>query len=301
MQLSKESLNIDAAKVAGEISYFIEEKLVEFNRKGIVVPISGGLDSSVVAGLCVNAVGNKKVIGLMLPEKQGNPEAEKYSNELAASLKIKTKKIDISKALDVFGTYDFALSKIPTRSLKQIAVKSFLNLSKTNPFLKGIRGQGSRVVHEGMANFYVKNRVRFVFCCKFAEVNNLLLAGSAHKSEDLVGLFAKFGVDDLADIMPLKNLYRTQILQIGKYLNIPESIIKRTPNPDIIPGVKDKYKDILGIDSENLDLVLWGLENNMPAREIARQLNLNERKINEVSDLINSTAHMRNHSLSPIF
>lgn len=299
MMLSKEVLRIDACRVSESIEDFMKKKCKEMNRKGIVVPISGGLDSSVVAALCVRVSGKENVVGLMLPEREGNPDSEVYSRILADFLNIPTKRIDISDALQVLGTYDFSLSKIPTRFLKEIFVKSVFTLPHMNPFMSGIRGEGGEFIRKGMAHFYIKNRVRFVVACKFAEEHNLMLAGSAHKSEDLVGLFVKYGVDDLADVMPLKNLFRSQIMQLAQYLGIPEEIIERTPNPDIIPGVEDKYRDMLGIEPEKLDLILYGLENDMTCSEIAMELNLKEQMVEEIKELVEATHHMRDHSRGP--
>lgn len=299
MRLTEEVFKIDAKKVSERIEKFIREKMRELNKEGIVVPISGGLDSSVVASLCVKAVGKDKVKGLILPEREGNPEAEKYAMMIAEFLKIKTKKIDISDTLKALGTYNFILSYVPYYKLKKSLVKSFFKISSKNPFEEGIKGTKDRLIKKGLASFYSKQRIRLVYVYKFAEENNLLAAGSAHKSEDLLGLFVKFGVDDNADIMPIKNLFRAQIIQIGEFFKLPEEIQDRTPNPDIIPGIEDKYFDILGIKSETMDLILYGLENNMPDKKIARQLGLEEKKIKEIRNIVKFTAHMRNPSLAP--
>lgn len=301
MKLTKQVFKIHAKKVSARIEKFIKEKMKEFKREGIVVPISGGLDSSVIAALCVGAVGKDKVIGLILPEKQGNPEAEIYAKKIADFLKIKTKKFDISNTLDSLGTYSFILSYIPSQKLREKVVKKFLALGKENPFVKGIKGTKSKLISKGLSKIYIKQRIRMVLLYRFAEENNLLVVGSAHKSEDLTGLFVKFGVDDAADLMPLKNLYRSQILQIAKFLKIPQEIINRTPNPDVIPGVKDKYFDVLNLNSEKIDLILYGLEKNMPCKQIAKQLELKEDKVREIKKLKELTYHMRNPSLAPKF
>lgn len=298
MKLTKKVFKINPEKVSMKIERFIKDKVKELRKEGIVVPISGGLDSSVVAALCVRAAGKDKVIGLILPEKQGNLEAEKYAEEIANFLGIKTEKFDISKTLKSLGTYNFALSYIPSYKLKEKVVKKFLASKKENSFIQGLKGTKSGFIRKGLASFYSKQRIRLVFTYKFAEENNLLVVGSAHKSEDLVGLFVKFGVDDAADIMPLKNLFRSHTLQLAKFLRLPEKIISRTPNPDVIPGVKDKYKDFLGIESEKVDLILYGIEKKMPSKIIAKQLKLKEEQITEIKNLINLSYHMRNPSLA---
>lgn len=294
MGLNKKVFEINAGEVSAKIEDFIRKMLKRLNRNGIVVPISGGLDSSVIAALCVRAVGKDKVIGLMLPEKHGNPEAEKFAILLAKDLGIKTDTRDISSHLSSLGTYEGTSAKAP-----KFISKVFISIKKRNLLKDNLSGNDSKIVRQGIADINSKGRIRLVELYRFAEPRNLMTVGSAHKSEDLVGLYVKFGVDDLADIMPLKNLYRTQILQLAEYLKIPEEILERTPNPDIIPGVEDKYKDILGVDSENVDLILYGFEKNMKEEEISRQLKINIKKIKDIKEIINNSWHMRNASLAP--
>lgn len=126
LKISPESLQIDTSKYIEVIEQFIKSKMKELRRDGIVVPISGGLDSSVAAALCVNVVGKDNVRGLMLPEKQGNPDAEVFGKLIAKHLGIKTKTINISPMLKSMGTYKFDLSFLPGRKLKEFAVKTFL-------------------------------------------------------------------------------------------------------------------------------------------------------------------------------
>jgi len=265
-----------------------------------VVAISGGLDSSTVVGLCVRAVGKQKVIGLNLPEKNGNPDALRFSQLMAGSLGFKTNTIDISKILAEVGTYKFVADRIGSRALINKFIKKFPQEAKKVLFMDGIKGTKNSMVRQAIASTYSKHRIRLVVTYKYAEENNLLVVGCAHKSEDLLGLFSKFGVDDNADVMPIKHLFRSQILQIASYIGVPQVIIQRTPNPDMFPGVEDKYFDVIGIPSDILDLVLYGLEHSLPTKEIASQLHLDPGKVQELKELVRLTAHMRNHSMSLI-
>jgi NAD+ synthase len=115
----------------------------------------------------------------------------------------------------------------------------------------------------------------------------------------MVGLFVKYGVDDNADLMPLKNLYRSQILSIARHIGVPEAIWSRSPNPEMIPGVTDKYRDILGLPSETIDLILYHLERNAPPDEIGRLTGLECGKVEEIRLLVAGTEHMRAHSMGP--
>ncbi len=167
-----------------------------------------------------------------------------------------------------------------------------------NPFLKIVQGNASHLQRKGFAKYNSKQRIRAVMEYLIAEEKNFLVAGCAHKSEDMLGLFVKFGVDDVADVMPLKNLYRSHILQLAAFLGVPEAILHRTPNPDIIPGVEDKYMDILGLASDKIDLLIYGIEHGMDNDAISEQLDLPGGKVQEIRNLVQQTEHMRTPSQS---
>jgi len=298
MKLNPEVLTIDCEAQCRRIETFLGEKMSALGRTGMVVAISGGLDSSTVATLCVRAVGRERVSGLILPEKHGNPDAALFANKLASSLGIRTSVVEISKILRALGTYDFIADRVGLQAIVKKAVNRIPVEQKKMFFLDGMQGTGNAVVRQGLASMYSKHRIRMVVTYKYAEERNLLVVGCAQKSEDLVGLFVMYGVDDNADVMPLKHLYRSQILQLARYLGVPAEIIGRSPNPDMLPGIEDKYWDVLGIRSETLDLLLYGLEHNLACEEIANQLQMELAKVQEIRALVQTTAHMRLHAYS---
>ncbi len=297
--LDEAAFAIDAERYSAEMARFISAAARDLSRAGVLVPLSGGLDSSVVAALAVRAVGTEAVTALLLPEKQGNPEAAGYAALVAESLGIRTHTIDISKALAALGAYDFALARVPGRRLKAGLVRVFNR--GDNPILAFHLGTENGLVRRGATSYFSKQRVRLVAAYRYAEEHNLLVCGSAHKSEDMVGLYVKFGVDDAADVMPLKNLYRAHVLQLGEHLGLPPEILDRSPNPDMVPGIEDKYRDILGIESAKVDLILLGLERGMAPAEISAQVGVPEEKATLIADLVRATAHMRNPSMAPDF
>lgn len=290
---------IDVPKVAEQIASFIESKRIELNRDGALVSLSGGVDSSTVLALTVRAIGPDRVKALLMPEKQGNPDADKYAHRVASWLSVETITRDLSRILDTLGAYDFILPRIPTRRARAFALHAFFNRHAQNPFLELAHGEGDEMMRKGFALFTIKQRARLLVEYLVAEQNNWLVVGSAHKSEDLVGLYVKFGVDDCADLMPLKNFYRSQTLLLAEYLGVPEEIRRRTPNPDLIPGVEDKYMDILGIPSTTLDLILYGLEHALSDTNIASQTGVSEEQVREIRALVKDTEHMRNASQAP--
>ena len=298
MKLSSDIFEIDVASYVDRLCDFIRENRIALNRDGILVPLSGGLDSSTVLLLCIRAVGKDRVTALFMPERQGNPKAADYARLVSERCQVRTIVRDITPILLSLGTYKFILSRLQFRFVQNRAVQTYMKLSAKNPFLQVMNGSASELERAGYAKFMSKQRVRAVVEYLIAEEMNLLVAGCAHKSEDMVGLFVKFGADDIADIMPLKHLYRSQIVQLAKFIGVPPEILNRTPNPDIIPGVSDKYVDILGLPCEMLDLVLFGIEHNMDDHGIAMQVSLPVKSVQDIRSLVEQTEHMRNPSRS---
>jgi NAD+ synthase len=297
-KLEKEIFTIDSSAYVDRLCQFIRSKFTELHRDGILVPFSGGLDSSTVLLLCIRAVGAENVVALLMPEKQGNPEAMRYSRLVTDQYKVRTITRDISSVLSHLGTYRFALSRIPFRALQDWLTKRYMRTANENPFLQIVRGQANALQRKGFAKINTKHRVRAVMIYQIAEEMNYMVVGCAHKSEDMLGLYVKFGVDDSADLMPLKNLYRSHILQLAAFLGVPDAIMNRTPNPDIIPGVSDKYMDILGLSYEVLDLMVNGIEQGLDNADIASQLNLPLEKVQQIREVVEQTDHMRHPSQS---
>ena len=127
-----------------------------------------------------------------------------------------------------------------------------------------------------------------------------MVAGSSHKTEQMVGLFIKYGIDDCADIMPLKNIYRSQILQLAGYMKIPTDILHRSPNPDILPGITDKYQGYFGIDFLKVELILLGRQMELSTDEIARQLGLDNETVIQMFEIFRLSESFRSHALAPV-
>jgi len=300
--LTPEAFQIDAQEWCKQIETFISDKFSLSYRDGIVVPISGGLDSSVVATLCTRAIGKEKVIGLMLPERFGNPEANYYGQLIAKHLDIKTMKINISPILKGLGTSNLFLSAISGREFWRDIVNWFLqkrNQTAKILYIDALKGQLNPTSRELIAQVNSKQRARLLATYRIADEYNLMVAGSSHKTEQMVGLCVKYGIDDCADIMPLKNIYRSQILQLAEYIKIPPEILRRSPNPDILPGITDKYQGYFGIDYLKVELILLGMQMELSTDEIARQLGLDDQTVIQMFEIVQLSENSRSHALAP--
>jgi len=303
INLNEDAFKIDAQEWCRQIETFISDNLNLLYRDGIVVPISGGLDSSVVAALCTRAIGNKKVIGLMLPERLGNPEADYYGKLIAKHLEIPTMKINISPILRGLRTSNLFLSAISGRESWKDRVNSYLlkrNQTSKTLYMDALTGKLDASSRKLIAQVNSKQRARLLAAYKIADEHNFMVAGSSNKTEQMVGLFIKYGIDDCADIMPLKNIYRTQILQLAEYMKIPTDILHRSPNPDILPGITDKYQDYLGIDYLKVDLILLGMQMELSTNEIAKQLGIDNQIVMQIFGVVELSENSHSHALAPV-
>ncbi|NTW71684.1 MAG: hypothetical protein HGA49_05520 [Eubacteriaceae bacterium] len=107
-------------------------------------------------------------------------------------------------------------------------------------------------------------------------------------------------MDDCADIMPLKNIHRSHIIQLAEFLGVPSEILHRSPNPDILPGVTDKYISYFELDYLKADLIIFGLQKGLNDYEIAHQIAIDVRIVNQVQEIILLSENTRNHALAPI-
>jgi NAD+ synthase len=297
----KSKLIIDSIKTSAHLENFINKHLEKLNREGIILGLSGGIDSVVTAILCKRAVGSDKVLALVMPEKDSKKrhinDAIEFSNEIGIQVKI----IDISKYLKEMGVYKlFPLNKLPIPdNLKDSLVKRAYNFYNdkvdATPFSASMLGFEGRkyknYLQKYNAYYRVKHRLRALLLYLYGELENRLVVGAANKSEYKIGFFVKFGCDHLADIMPLIDLYKTQVRSLAKCLEVPLNILEKAPTPDILPGLTDEMA--IGITYEKLDLILAALENKWEVADISKVLEISESKILYVKQLIHNSEHMR--------
>jgi len=300
MELTVEKLRIDPETVSRKLEGFIQTGLGNFNREGAVIGLSGGLDSSVVLALAVAALGPDRVLGLIMPERDSNPQSETDARQQAETLGVRVERVDLTPILEEMGIYRhiprnfFASRKIAGPAIKA-SYKLYTTLTGERPILKGLEGSSSAIIRRANAYYRMKHRLRMVELYSFAEHENRLVVGTANKTEMLTGFFVKYG-DSAADIMPLQPLYKTQVKQLAGFLEVPRKIIDKAPSPDLIPGITDEFA--LGISYEKLDLILLGLDRKLEVKEIAG-IGVKAKTVEYVKELIKRSGHMRGLPLAP--
>ena len=299
MDLTRELLSIEPESISQKLEEFIKNSIANFKREGVVVGLSGGLDSSVVLGLCVGAVGSSKVLVLIMPERDSHPDSEVHARIQAEELGVQIEKIDLTPILTEMRIYEhvpkaiFAHKKVSAAAFKA-SHKLYTALTGERPLLAGLEGTKFGPMKRASAYYRMKHRLRMVLLYSYAERYNLLVAGTANKTEFLTGFFVKYG-DSAADIMPLQLLYKTQVRQLARFIEIPDVIISKPPSPDLIPGLEDEFA--IGMNYDRLDLILAGLEMNMALADIAKTLGMKLATIEYVATLVKKSEHMRNPPL----
>ena len=294
-------MKIDSIKIASSLENFIREYMENLERNGIILGLSGGIDSAVVAALCKEAVGSDKVLVLIMPEKDSRGEHVEDAQLLAKNLDLKAKLLDISPILKKMNVYRlFALNKLPLpdKHKEKVVKKTYDYYEKQtgeSPFSASILGFKDKNFRSQLQNnnayYRAKHRIRMVLLYLYAELENRLVVGCANKTETQIGFFVKHGCDDASDIMPLLNLYKTQVRELARYLEIPSAIQNKPPSPDIIPGIIDE--EAIGISYDKLDIILLGLETGWNISELANALGVEDKKVLSVKKMIEKSEHMR--------
>ena len=298
----KAEMKIKPEKVVLSLENFIREYTEKLERKGVILGLSGGVDSAVVAAIGRHALGPKKVLALIMPEKDSKKEHTQDALNLAQELGIDTKLINITPYLEELGVYKlFPWDKtLSWGRLKGVLVKKAYHFyeRKTGkiPFLESLSGfedkEYSSYLARGNAYYRAKHRLRMLLLYLYGELENRLVVGAANKSEYKIGYFVKHGCDDATDIMPLLYLYKTQVREIARHLNIPSRIIEKPPSPDVMPGLNDD-EEVMGISYEKMDLILLALEKGWKIATIVKDLGIEEDRIIYIKKLMQKSEHMR--------
>ncbi len=298
---SKDILHIENIdEVINDICEKLREDVFKrFRRYGGVVGISGGIDSSVTLALATKAFGPEKLLGIMLPETDSSPESEVLARGLANKYGVKSIVENISGALEGFGCYkrrDEAVKNVipeynpATDKMKVIIPEEFVN--KNLPpvhyvsvtFKDGSEKRARLPMKEYLqivaaSNF--KQRCRANMLYYHAEALNYAVIGTPNKHEVQQGFFVKYG-DGAADVMPIGNLFKTQVYQIARHLGVPDAIIQRTPTTDTYSAEQTQEEFFYQMPFEKMDLLWYGWENEYSAEEVSPVMGMTVEQVNKI-------------------
>lgn len=271
----------------------------KFRRYGGVIGISGGIDSSVTLAIAAKAFGAEKLLGIMLPESDSSPESELLGRVLADKFGVKSIVENISAALEGFGCYfrrDEAVKSIVPEynpkvdKMKVIIPEEFVNTNMppvhyiSVTFADGSEKQVRLPMKEYLqivaaSNFKQRSRANMLYY--HAEALNYAVIGTPNKHEVQQGFFVKYG-DGAADVMPIGNLFKTQVYQIARRLGVPEAIIERTPTTDTYSAEQTQEEFFYQMPFEKMDLLWYGWENNYSPEEVSLVMEITVDEVNSI-------------------
>ncbi len=261
-RLGEDSLTIRKPEETIErIKRFLATHVARIGARFLILGMSGGLDSSVTAALCSQAVGGKKTLAFCFPEAETRNER------------------NIEDAYQVAKQFQIKLRVVDMTELTRTASRTVVQLKKETR----------------IANGNMKARLRAMMLYYYANVSGGLVVGTGDKSEIALGYFTKYG-DGACDIQPLADLYKTSVRYLAKHLDIPKRIFSKPSSPELWPG--QSAEEELGLGYDRLDMILWGLERWMAPREIAAELGISAKTVENVKSRLTASEHKRRPPLA---
>ncbi len=295
---SADLLKIDYAKELDRIGAALRETVFKrFKKKGAVVAMSGGIDSSVVAGLCARTLGTERVFGLLMPERDSASETLPLSRGLAQHLGIESAHEDISPLLEAAGCYrrrDEAIRRaVPDYGpgcKSKIVLPPVVDDDKYRVFSVVVQYPDGRVTETRLdlvaylgtvaaTNF--KQRCRKMLEYYHADRLNYAVAGTPNRLEYDQGFFVKLG-DGAADVKPIAHLYKTQVYAMARFLGLPEAICSRPPTTDTYSLPQSQEEFYFSLPYDKMDLVLYGKDPGYSASEIGPAVGLKAEQVERV-------------------
>lgn len=313
MDFHKDILKLDSEAEVERICSFIVNQVREFKRGGIVIGLSGGIDSALCAALCIRALGTDRVLGLILPEKESNPISAEYAAKHAKQLGLETETVDITATLEAFGTYqkrdELIKSVFPdfnSSSKSKITLPGdLLSRDSLNFFtLKLDDGKGNvktarlnkKTLNGIVAATDSKQRTRMMHLYYYAEKENYIVCGTTNRTEVIEGFFVKYG-DGGVDIEPISHLYKLQVYQLSEHLEVIREIIDRAPSPDTWSFEVNDEEFYFRMPYEKLDPLLYAWEHDVPVERVCEVMDLTEEQVKrarrDFDSKYKATKHLR--------
>jgi NAD+ synthase len=281
---------LDYAAEADRICAQLPQVLKRLRRRGMVVAMSGGIDSSVCAALAVRALGAERVFGLLLPERDSTLGDGSLGALLANHLGIAFEHKNLSSSLDALGCYA-SQQEVLARVLPGYDDKWRFKLVLSTAMggrvaiTRVVARDGAGTAHEArlsaadyqqiVAATNFKQRVRKVLEYYHADRLNYAVTGTPNRLEYDQGFFVKLG-DGAADVKPIAHLYKTQVYAMARHLGLPEAITSTTPTTDTFSLAQGQDEFYFGLPYPQMDLVLWHVNAGLGASELAHELGCDE-------------------------
>ena len=294
---SADQLRLDAGKEADRIGAFVREGVFkQLRRKGVVVGLSGGIDSSAVAALSVHALGADRVVGIFMPEADSSGDSLRLGQLLAEQLGIRTFKEDISGILQGAECYrrrDEAIRAVVPHYHAGYKSKLVLSSLDSTEFrisyvvVEAPDGKQTKVRLTADAflalvaatNF--KQRTRKMMEYYYADRFLYAVAGTPNRLEYDQGFFVKNG-DGSADIKPIAHLYKSQVYQVARFLGVPEEILSRPPTTDTYSLAQSQEEFYFSLPYDKMDLCLYAKDRHIPAETVVVATGLTEAQVERV-------------------
>ncbi len=295
--LTKQSLDLDCQAELDRACDRIRETLRRFRRRGLIVALSGGIDSSVTAALCVKAVGPKRVFGIHMPEKDSSEETLSLSQSISNRFEFDSVVEDITPILEATRCYERQAeciqtvipeygkgwkSKIVLESILENKGFNFSSVVAQSPGGEIIKRRLSGDAYLGIVaatNF--KQRARKMLEYYHADRLNYAVTGTPNRLEYDQGFFVKLG-DGAADIKPIAHLYKSQVYQLAEFLDVPEEVRERPPTTDTysLPQGQDEF--YFSLPYPQMDLCLYAKNNGYSSSEAGTLIGLSGEQVDRV-------------------
>lgn len=279
----------DPAATLPRLAAGVVDAVRELGRRGVVVGVSGGVDSGVVAAICARALGPQRVLALRMPERDGAPESGDLGLELATALGIATEEEPITPALEALGCYrrrDEAIRAVFSdyepgwphklrRSAPGTGVIVFSLVVQRPDGEEEARRMPAEAYRALIAATNMKQRVRKLLEYSWADRLGYAVAGTPNRLEFDQGFFVKGG-DGLADVKPIARLYKGQVYALARELGLPAGIANRAPTTDTFSLAQSQEEFYFGHPYERMDELVWGYENRVSAADLAPRAGMEE-------------------------